>query len=63
MRKLIGAAVLVFGLVAYCLTMMVVGATLVPEHVLIQLLFYASAGLAWIWPAAKLVRWSQKVES
>jgi hypothetical protein len=59
-RKLFGAAVLVIGLTLYCLMMMVVGATLVPDHVLVQLLFYASAGLAWIWPAAKLVRWSQR---
>ncbi len=60
MRKLFGGTVLVLGLIAYCLIMMVVGATLVPDNVLIQLLFYASAGLVWIWPAAKLVRWSQQ---
>jgi hypothetical protein len=34
-----------------------VGATWVPEHWLAQLAFYLVAGLAWLWPAARLVRW------
>ena len=34
-----------------------VGATLVPDHWLAELAYYAVAGLAWLWPAAKLVRW------
>jgi hypothetical protein len=56
-RHPLGIVVLLAGLAAWALIAMRVGATWVPEHWLAQLAFYLVAGLAWLWPAARLVRW------
>jgi hypothetical protein len=56
-RNPLGIVALLAGLAAWTLVAMRVGATWVPEHWLAQLVFYATAGVAWIWPAARLVRW------
>lgn len=60
-RNTIGIAVLVIGLALYALAVMVLGASLLPEHALAQLVFYAVAGLAWLWPARALLRWMAAV--
>jgi|688.fasta_scaffold502305_2 hypothetical protein len=56
-RNALGIALLVFGLTVYALTAMVVGAAIVPAHWLAQFVFYAAAGLAWLWPARRLLAW------
>lgn len=56
-RSAVGIALLVFGLAAYALAAMILGAAVVPGHWLAQLLFYAAAGLAWLWPARRLLAW------
>ena len=56
-RNAVGILVLVLGLIVYALAAMVAGATLVPEHWLLQLLFFVVAGLVWLWPARHLLRW------
>ena len=56
-RNALGILALVLGLIVYALAAMVAGATLVPEHWLLQLLFFVIAGLVWLWPARPLLRW------
>ncbi|MBL8699529.1 MAG: DUF2842 domain-containing protein [Alphaproteobacteria bacterium] len=56
-RNTVGIAVLVLGLAVYALVVMVIGASMVPDHALVQLVFFAVAGLAWLWPARGLLRW------
>lgn len=56
-RNAVGILVLVIGLTLYALAAMVAGATLLPEHWLVQLVFFIAAGLAWLWPARHLLRW------
>ena len=48
-KKLVGAAALISGLVAI--------ADFVPKHWIIQLLFYAIAGIGWALPAMPLIKW------
>lgn len=60
-RKFLGTVVLLAFLVVYALIAGVIGAThLTDATVLAQTLFYAIAGLAWVVPAALLVRWMQR---
>lgn len=56
-RNTIGIAVLVTGLTLYALIVMALGASLLPDNALAQLVFYAVSGLAWLWPARALLRW------
>ncbi len=55
-KKLVGAAALISGLVAYVLVAIVI-ADFVPKHWIIQLLFYAIAGIGWALPAMPLIKW------
>lgn len=57
-RVAIGGLVLAFGLAGYCLLGMWIGAALLPEHWAAELAFYPVAGVAWIWPAALVIRWA-----
>ena len=56
-RHAIGIAVLVVGLIGYALAVMVLGSSYVPEHWLAQTGFYMLGGLAWLWPARRLLHW------
>jgi len=56
-RHKLGLVLLLVGLTAYALAAMVAGATLVPAHWLAELVFYVVAGLAWLWPARRLLHW------
>lgn len=56
-RHAIGIAVLVVGLLVYALAVMVLGSSCVPEHWLAQTGFYLVGGLAWLWPARRLLHW------
>ena len=60
-RKLIGTVVLLLALAIYATGAAVIGSghiTLAPAWV--QLAFYLTAGLAWVIPAALLIRWMQR---
>ena len=60
-RKLIGAAVLALFIPIYLVTAMIVAATRLPGTTeLIQTLYYAVAGLAWVIPAGLLITWMQR---
>ena len=60
-RKLIGTAALLVLLGVYALAVMLVAVVLqVNTSKLVELVFYIVGGLAWVWPAALLVRWMQR---
>lgn len=60
-RKFIGTIVLVVFLTIYCLTVMVFGATRVPDaSVLMQTVFFVVGGLLWVIPAMAIVWWMQR---
>jgi hypothetical protein len=56
-RHAVGMALLVLGLAAYALAAMVAGSALMSAHWLAQFAFFAVAGLAWLWPARRLLAW------
>ncbi len=60
-RKLIGMIVLLIFLALYAWVAMIIGAgrlTLAPQWV--QFAYFVTAGLAWVVPAALLIRWMQR---
>jgi hypothetical protein len=60
-RKLVGTFLLLLMLAIYTLVMMVVATAVLPQSGgLVQLLFYAFAGLAWALPAALLISWMHR---
>lgn len=62
-KKLIGAVVLVAGLVIYAFVVMVVGQVRLGEAGPgWQLAYFAVFGLIWIVPAALLIRWMERVD-
>lgn len=63
-RKLVGTIALLAFLAVYALLAMLVAVVLeVKSSKLGELLFYVVGGLAWVVPAAWLVRWMQKPDS
>lgn len=60
LRILLGMAILILGLGLYALGVVALAA-LVPDQWAAEALFYAIAGILWIFPAAKLTRWMQRV--
>jgi hypothetical protein len=61
LRKLIGTVVLVVFIIVYSLTAMTIAAAKLPgTSGLVQLVYYAVAGLLWAVPAAGLIWWMQK---
>jgi uncharacterized protein DUF2842 len=59
LKILFGTLVLVVGLAVYALVIAALAGRFMPEHWAVQALFYCIAGIAWVWPAARLVRWMQ----
>lgn len=60
-RKLIGTVVLLIFLAVYAFLAMLAAVVLqVSANKAVELLFYLVGGLAWVVPAAWLVRWMQK---
>lgn len=55
-KKLVGTIILLGGLMGYVLGAIVI-ADFVPKHWLIQLVFYALAGIGWALPAIPLIKW------
>jgi hypothetical protein len=59
LRVLAGSLVLVLGLAAYALAVAGLATRILPGHWAVHAVFYAVAGLLWVWPAARLTRWMQ----
>jgi hypothetical protein len=57
LRILAGIVILILGLALYAALAVAIVTRLLPDRTLIDLAFYAAAGIAWIWPAARLTRW------
>ncbi|HWK47519.1 MAG TPA: DUF2842 domain-containing protein [Stellaceae bacterium] len=61
LRMLYGTVILLVGLLIYALVVMVLAATILPAHWAVQVPFYTVAGIAWIFPAARVTRWMQDI--
>jgi len=60
-RKLLGTVALLMFLSAYALLVMLLAVVLqVRDSKLIEVAFYAIAGLAWVLPAGLLIRWMHR---
>jgi hypothetical protein len=59
LRILFGTMLLLVGLALYAVAV-TAAAQRLPGHWAAAAVFYAVAGLAWIYPAAALVRWMQR---
>lgn len=59
LRILIGSLFLVLALAGYALAVTAAATRLLPQHWAVEAVFYAVAGIAWIFPAARLVVWMQ----
>jgi hypothetical protein len=60
-RKLIGTILLLVLVTVYCLLVMVLAVTVVPQiGKTWEAVFYAIAGLAWVPPAGLLISWMHK---
>ncbi len=61
MRKLVGTILLLALVAVYVLVAVVVAGAVLPEaNKVVELAFYAVAGLAWVLPAGLLVRWMHR---
>ncbi len=60
LRILAGTVILILGLTAYAMAVASVARAVLPDGTLVQILFYACAGIAWLAPAARLTRWMQR---
>lgn len=55
-RRVLGLFAIMIGLALYCVLMMRLAVLILPVHWLVDLLFYAVAGIAWIFPAYWVMR-------
>lgn len=63
-RKLVGTIALLVCLVPYWFVVVAIAAALqLSQHKWLEPIFYVVGGLAWVVPAAWLVRWMQKPDS
>ena len=60
LRILVGTVCLIVGLAAYAALVVAIVTRVLPDRPLIDMACYAAAGVAWIWPAARLTRWMQQ---
>ncbi|ESR23291.1 DUF2842 domain-containing protein [Lutibaculum baratangense] len=59
-RRIIGRVGLVLFVIVYIAVAMVVGAVHFPErHPVVQILYFAVAGIAWVFPAMLIIAWSR----
>jgi len=57
-RKLIGTVLLLLVLAVYSLLVMVAASSVLPGgSKIVEMVFYAIAGVAWVLPAGYLIRW------
>ena len=60
LRILAGTIFLILGLAIYAAIAVAIAHFFLPEQTLIDISFYALAGIIWIWPAAWLTRWMSR---
>jgi hypothetical protein len=61
-RKLIGTILLLVVLIIYALVVMLAAAAVLPDGgKIVELIFYAVAGIAWVVPAGFLIKWMYAV--
>ncbi|WP_339714388.1 DUF2842 domain-containing protein [uncultured Sneathiella sp.] len=58
-RKIIGLLVLIALLALYCGICVFIAVQFLPDSKLAELIFYPVAGVIWIFPAMKIIRWMQ----
>jgi len=56
----IGFLIIFFGLIAYAIAVATVGGWMTDWHVAIQTVYYIVAGIAWVFPARKVLIWALK---
>lgn len=57
-RKLVGTILLLVVLIIYSLAVMLAAAAILPgSGKIVELIFYAVAGVAWVLPAGYLIKW------
>ena len=59
-RKFVAGFGIIAGLILYIGFCVWLAASVLPQHWLVEIIFYPVAGCIWIWPAARLVRWSAR---
>ncbi len=59
-RKLVGGLGLIFGLLLYIAVVSWIATAILPQSVLIQLLFYLVAGIAWALPLRPVLIWMNR---
>ncbi|MCF8474119.1 MAG: DUF2842 domain-containing protein [Emcibacter sp.] len=57
MQKLLGYFLGLFGLILYILIAARLIEAFLPSHIALQMIFYAIAGIGWIFPAMWFIRW------
>jgi hypothetical protein len=61
-RKLAGTVVLLIVLIVYSLAVMVAASAVLPGgSKIVELIFYAVAGITWVLPAGYLIKWMYAV--
>ncbi len=60
-RKAVGLLALLMGLLLYAGAVVAL-ADLIPDHWLVDLVFFTIAGILWVFPAARLIRWMQALD-
>ena len=55
-RRVLGLFIIMAGLAVYCVLMMRLAVAILPIHWLVDLVFYAVAGILWIFPAYWVMR-------
>ncbi len=59
-RPLAALLIGLVGLTAYVLVVMILGDWVLEMHGIIQLVYFAVAGIIWAWPAKWLIYWSAR---
>ena len=62
-RSTVAVLLILLGLVIYSLLAMVVGTYFLPDHWAAELGFYLVAGIAWVWPSARLIGWAARTDA
>lgn len=59
-RTMIGGLGLLLGLGLYVLITGAIGSSVLVDHWAAKLIYFPVAGLLWIWPAYKILKWAKK---
>lgn len=57
MRKITGLLALLLMLVLYCGGCVYIAVQFLPENGFVEFIFYTVAGILWIFPAMRIIRW------